>query len=550
MKLYFDRLTRLVGADRKRVLARLPYIGLDIESRESDSVRVEYSPNRPDLATDYGIAKALRGILGIQLGLPRYSTSSSGVQVRVDRKLARVRPYVACAVARGLKMDKEDVRQLISMQEDLHNGLGRKRRKVAIGLHNLDVIRPPISYESAAPTLKLTPLGGSQKIELAQILAESQTGRTYGHILAGASGYPILKDSKGLIFSFPPIINGNETKVSVTTRNLFIDVTSTDEEAGEDTLAIVCTTLADMGARIGFVLVKYGDRRRVTPDLRPRKFSLDRDLVRKVTGLAINSSEIDVCLRRSRIEPLGRVSVLAPRYRIDLLHPVDLAEEVALGYGIDRIEPAYPPSPTPGSFNSVSQLIEKFVELMTSSGLTESMGYELLDELTLYQHFGRPSNGKIEVENPRSIEHAVLRDSVLPSLMGVLSRNVKEEYPQRVFEVGRVYNREEEYVRESWHLGVLIAHAQAGYSEAKSYLDAFFRTLYGKELRTHGSSRWGFLEGRCASIEFSGGTLGHVGEITPGSIAAFGVNLPVVGFELDLTSLLERETRAEEGTTK
>jgi len=130
------RFSKMVGADRARVLDRLPFIGLDIEGIDGSSVRVEYSPNRPDYGTDFGIGRSMRGLLGKQTGMPRYLAKPSGFSVLVDRRLAPVRPYIACATVTGLRLDEEDVRQIISLQEDLHNGLGRKRRRVAIGLHD------------------------------------------------------------------------------------------------------------------------------------------------------------------------------------------------------------------------------------------------------------------------------------------------------------------------------------------------------------------------------------------------------------------------------
>src|SRR5712692_9510614 len=247
VKLYTNRLAKLVGAERASVLKRLPYIGLDIEGEESDSIRVEYSPNRPDFSTDYGIARALKGALEVEVGLPRYEASSSGIAVLVDRRLANVRPFVACAVAKGLRLDDETVRQLISMQEDLHNGLGRRRRVAAIGFHNLDRIEPPIHYEAVPSTFSFVPLGRQDPMPLSEILQGTETGKAYSSILADSRIYPILRDSKKMVLSFPPIINGNETKVSTSTRNLFVDVTSNDKRTGGDVLAIIATALADAG---------------------------------------------------------------------------------------------------------------------------------------------------------------------------------------------------------------------------------------------------------------------------------------------------------------
>ena len=69
VELSYSRLLRLVGGStRKQISEILPFLGLDIESEHGDAVRVEYSPNRPDYSTDFGIALGLQGLLGVKTG--------------------------------------------------------------------------------------------------------------------------------------------------------------------------------------------------------------------------------------------------------------------------------------------------------------------------------------------------------------------------------------------------------------------------------------------------------------------------------------------------
>lgn len=536
VRIALERFSRMVGKDRRKIMDRLPYIGLDIEGTDAKSVRVEYSPNRPDFGTDYGIARALRGITGKELGLPSYNTSRSGITVSVDPLLSSVRPYIACMTARDLKMDDEDVRQLISLQEDLHQGLGRRRKRVAIGLHDLAAISPPISYAAKQSNFRFTPLGRRKDMSLAEIVSDTEQGKQYGGVFEGKRLFPIISDSKGIVLSFPPIINGSATKVFTRTRDLFVDVTSTDIHAGDDVLAVLATTLADMGAEIGSVKVSYAKSTRTTPDLKPEKVPLNMNLIEEVVGLSLSKKQVVDCLRRSRLGVQG-TRVVVPRYRIDIVHPVDIAEEVALGYGFDRISPLYPESKQPGSFNPLDQFIERTADVMAGSGMVELMNYELVDERMLYGSFGRTSENKITMENPRSVEHSILRDSLLPSLMAFLGRNVKAEYPQRVFEIGRVYSREGGLVSEQWHLGCLIAHSQSSYTEAKMHLESFLRLIAGREAVTRPLPHWAFAPGRSASATQGGSLLGHVGEVKPDAISFFQVGVPVSGFEVNLSAL-------------
>ncbi|MDG6989271.1 MAG: phenylalanine--tRNA ligase subunit beta [Nitrososphaerota archaeon] len=528
----------MVGGNRRKIVDRLPYIGLDIEEVGTDFIRVEYSPNRPDLGTDYGIARAMRGLLGKEVGLPMFRTKPSGVFVSVDRRLSSVRPYIACCVVAGLELDDEDVRQVISLQEDLHNGLGRKRKRVAIGLHDMDAISPPLYYRGVPASFEFVPLGAKEPSSMASILTSTSEGRAYGPTLPGGTIFPVICDSKGTVLSFPPIINGNATRVTTKTKRLFVDVTSTDLAAGDDVLAVMATTLAEAGGNLKTVLVKYESGARATPDLTPIGIPLDLGLVRSVLGLDLSRKEVLRALAKSRMGVSGG-KALGPRYRVDLLHRVDVAEEVALGYGLDKIAPVYPPSGQPGAFNPFEEFLDLVSTVMAEEGMVELMTYELVDEKSLYSLFRRPSSDRVAVQDPKSLDHSLLRDSLIPSLMAALTGNVKSDYPQKVYEVGRTYSRSESGVAESWHLGCLVAHSQSSFTEAKMYLDALCRLVSEEEIATPAVDHWAFTQGRCAGIRVGETELGFVGELKPEAIEAFGMGVPVSGFELDLSVLYE-----------
>lgn len=536
VKLELDRLSRLVKADKDKIIDRLPYIGLDIEGIDGNTVRVEYSPNRPDFSTDFGIARALKGLLGIELGLPRYAVKRGNFNVMVDERLGKIRPFIACVIARGLRLSGEDIRQFISMQEDLHNGIGRKRRKLAIGFHDLAKVKPPIFYDAVGGRFSFTPLDYQREMTIEDILNETEAGKLYRSVLPDSKLYPILRDSDGNVLSFPPIINGNVTKVTESTVDLLVDVTSTDMGAGDNALAIIATTLAEAGAGLESVKIISKNSKRITPMLKPSSMRIDVGLIRKLTGLDIDIVKIRSLLAKCRIGVRGNLAIIPP-YRIDIMHPVDIAEEVALGYGIDRIGPVYPVSKAPGRLDTFGNFLEQICDIMIGVGAMEVMTYELVDELSLYKAFGRSGKDRIEVEDPKSIEHSILRDSLIPSLMLVLSKNVKEEYPQRIFEIGKVYSRNGSKIDESWRLGMLVAHSSSNYTEAKMYLESVFRSLFGAPPDTRPADSWAFIEGRSASINLMNLNLGCIGEIKPSALSFFGLGVPVSGFEINLSSL-------------
>jgi len=535
LKILFSRAQRLTGLSKGTLLDRLPYLGLDIEGTDEESVRIEYNPNRPDFSTDYGIARALRGLIGKETGVKVYRAAPGKLEVFADKNLPKVRPFIACAVARNLRLDEETIRQLISMQEDLHNGLGRKRRKVAIGLHDLEAISPPVFYGGKDSNFAFAPLGSTEEMTVEEILQKTETGQAYGHILAGAPAYPMLYDSKGVVLSFPPIINGQKTKVGTSTRSLFLDVTSTDARLGNEALAIICCALADAGAALETVTVKYAKTKSVTPDLSPSKMKFDAKLTEAITGLSLSKSQMKDSLRRSRLDLDAKGFAVVPSYRVDILHPVDLAEEVVIGYGLDKMTPSYPPSKDAGRFDPTITSVEAMCLTMAESGFEETMNFDLVDDSTLYGKFGRSPDSKLEVDNPRTIEHYLLRDSLLPTLMAVLGRNTKNEYPQRVFEAGKVFIRTGASIAEATSIAALSAHSSSSFTEAKMHLQALVKRHFGEAAETQSAAHWAFAEGRSARALFKGKPLGYLGEVKPSALAAFGVDVPACGFELDLS---------------
>jgi phenylalanyl-tRNA synthetase beta chain len=566
LKIQFSRLEMMTGLSRERILDRLPYIGLDIEGTDEDAVRIEYNPNRPDFSTDYGIARALRGLVGKETGVRRYRALRGKSQVFADEGLASVRPFIACAVARGLALDEETIRQLISMQEDLHNGLGRKRRKVAIGLHDLEAIKFPVFYSGKDSRFAFVPLGSQEEMTVQEILERTETGQAYGQILAGARVYPMLSDSQGMVLSFPPIINGTATKVETSTRDLFVDVTSTDERPGKEALAIICCALADAGATLETVTVNYGrygdgqgdtrvkakkgegkkenkkgsnrkGKTAITPDLSPTRMRLDPGLTQAITGLTLSRKQVRDALRRSRLDLDAKGFAEIPAYRVDILHPIDLTEDVVIGYGLDRMNASYPPSGDAGRFDPRITFVEAMCFTMAEAGFIEAMNFDLVDEPTLYTKFGRSADLRLEVDNPRSMEHYLLRDSLLPSLMAVLGRNTKNEYPQRVFEAGKVFKRSGSGLSEAAALAALSAHSGSSFTEAKSDLEALVTRHFGVAAETRPATHWAFAEGRCAEAFVRGVPVGYLGEVRPTALAAFGVDVPVCGFELDLSAM-------------
>jgi phenylalanyl-tRNA synthetase beta chain len=548
----FDRLKRLVSAGIKmnKVLDILPFIGVDIEDVSKDVIRVEYNPNRPDLSSDYGVVRALRGLLDIETGLPEFKLAGrSGLAVNIEDAPAirKIRPYLIALVAKNGTLDDETLKQIIVMQEDLHNGVGRKRRKASIGIHNLDVIKFPVTYKTVSGDYSFTPLDESSEFPIDQILKDLEIGKQYGHILSAFDRYPLIVDSVGTVLSFPPIINSQATKVNVRCRNLFVEVTATDQETAEDLLAILAMTLYDAGFEIRTVsIVDSGKNKKIeTPQLKPKVISAEVGYINSILGLMLDTKQMITCLKKSRLDAKAveyrkKIVCTIPRYRIDISDPIDISEEVAIGYGIYNLEPKFPTSPTAGKKDSLSVYFNKIREAMIGLGMIESLNFMLTSKEVQYSAFGIiPAKDVLSVDSSKSTEHEILRDSLVPSLLQSLSYNVHEQYPQRLFEIGKTFLKSTAIIEERWSIGAVIAHTDAGYSEIKSTMQALLRSCFGKEATTKASTNHMFMEGRCAEVIFDGKSVGALGEIIPLALENFKLRMPVAAFEINLLAIVK-----------
>ncbi len=533
-----DRLKKfLPGVKLEKALEMLPFVGLDIEGDDGKVVRVEYNPNRPDFSSDYGIARALQGLTGIKLGMPALKVSKSNAAIQLDKSIKKVRPHVVALVAKNGKLDDETIKQIIAMQEDLHNGICRRRKKASIGIHNLDAIKFPVKYSTVNGDFAFMPLGGKAGRTVDQILQDTETGRTYGHLLAGR--YPIIIDSAGTVLSFPPIINGDATKVDAKCRNLFVEVTAVDIKAAKDALAVIAITLRDAGFEIQTVTIIDDGKKVVTPDVRPALMQIDVDYVNSILGLVLTPKQMVDCLRKSRLDARANKTTITctiPRYRVDITHPIDITEEVAIGYGIYNMQPAFPPAVTAGQRSMQSTYFDAVRQTMAGLGMLEAFNSSLASRQVLYDLAGRPPQEVLAVDGTKSAEHEVLRDSLIPPLLQSLSRNVHEEYPQKLFEIGKVFSKTDGRIGESWKVAAVIAHGEAGYTEGKSALQALF-AAFGLSVSTKASSSPLFIKGRCAAIKAGGKEVGIIGEIMPLAIDNFKLRVPVAAFEIDLSTL-------------
>jgi phenylalanyl-tRNA synthetase beta chain len=544
----YNNINQLLGSSMKKedLIDLLPMIGSDIEDYDDENLKVEFFPNRPDHFSVEGIARTLKGFLDIETGLPYYNLSSSGTSITVDPELASIRPYTSCAIVEGIKLDDEKLIQLMEFQEDLHWVLGRDRKKVAIGIHNLDVLTPPFYYQAAHPfETSFTPLDMEEEMTLEEILQSHKKGHKYAHLLDKYSKYPLIMDSENNVLSMPPIINGELTKLTKQTTNVLVDVTGTDEKAVNHTLNIITSSFAETGASIKTMHTVYKDKSIITPDFTPKEKIVNIENAQKMIDVDLTIPGVVDMLRRVRLdaEELNETEILVrvPSYRIDILHEVDVIENIAIGYDFRMIKANLPDVMTIASEDKGKVFDNNLREIMIGLGFYEVMSLMLTSEEQHYNNMNQPVDERVVVAQPISQDRTMIRKSLLNGLMEFLESNTHEELPQKIFEVGEtVYldKSTETHTRGIKKLAALVMHSAANFTEIKSITASFISNL-GLQWKIKPLNHPSFIKGRCASLmgwnekreEFSV-IEGFFGEMHPEVITNFNLEYPVVAFEV------------------
>jgi len=533
-RLFFDY-------DLEYILDMLPFIGLDLEYRDDKCIRLEYSPNRPDFSTFYGISRALNGLLGKEVGIPKFEVyENRNNLIRVDTSVVKIRPFIVGIVAKDHKLNNNIIKQIVSMQEDLHNGIGRGRSKASIGFHNLDNIEFPLDYTTTLDNLSFVPLDSSSSLTLAEIVDKIESGKKFGNLLKG-SHYPILRDSKGNVISFPPIINSEVTRIKDGVDNLFVEVTGIDIKTVDNVLANIVATLADIGFKLETVVRQQGSTRNsFNANLNTTLPNVKTDYINKVLGLSLSNEDVINCLRKSRLDATvvdSTINCVIPNYRIDIFGPIDIVEEVAIGYGLYNMEPSLPEYRLYGNKSRQNYFFDKIRQAMVGMGLIENINFILSNKDIHFKKMNLDKPNFFTVNNSKSDEHDILRQSLLPSLLFSLSKNIHEEYPQRLFEIGPIFKPEKENF-EKWSLCCVNAFNGVTFSEIKAVLQTLMEICFNAKFETKQSENLRFVRGRNADIIHKGNIIGQIGEISPLLIDSFKIKMPVAAFELDLTKLL------------
>ncbi len=521
----------------------------DVESLEGDAVSIEVKDsNRPDIWAVEGIARALRGYLGIGRAREIKVAGKSSLRVVIDKRVKPIRPFIWTAIVKGLQPTDEALKSWINLQEKLDQTYGRKRKRASIGFYHADLIQSPLSYTVANPDIiTFAPLGSEKKQSLRDIVETHPKGSEYGEIISQFEAWPILVDGADNVLSLPPVINSNDLgRIATDTRNILVEVTGTSAETVHNTLKIVVSTLTERGGKIYSCLETYpygSPRRLLSPDLSPTRASLRLSYINTLLGASLTLKEASRFAERAgyqvRRATGDTIQLDIPSYRTDIMHSVDIIEDIAIAMDINKLKPEWPRIWTVGNLAKETDETESVAEIMIGLGFQEVLTYALTSPVVVSNNTQSRDANLVELLNPRMTTHTVMRNQLLPSLLEMLSDNTHVDYPQRVFEVGPSISRGENQlhpIQETQTLAAVTIHANAGFTEIRSSFDALAENR-GRSFLIKETDQPSFLSGRCGAIISDGASVGVIGELNPRIIKSWGLNLPAAAFEIEMSAL-------------
>ena len=533
-----------IDMEKDELIDTLPMMSSDIEDFDDEEIKVEFFPNRPDNLSVEGVARSFKGFIGQEIGFPDYKVEESGEYVEVDEDVAKIRPYIGFAKIDNVDFTGDKLKYIMDFQENLHWVIGRDRKKVAIGIHNADVVIGPFKYIATPKDANaFVPLEKDFEMTPDEILTQHDKGVDYAHLIQDFDKYPLILDKDDNVLSMPPIINGELTKIREDTKNIIVDVTGTDERAVNQALNIICCSFAEVGGQIKSMEVRYADKSIKTPDLTPQEMNVHVDTANSlIGGTNLTAEDIKGLLLKARFDAEiiseNEVKAIIPAYRVDILHEVDVVENIAVQYHINSVEAKLPEINTVAYENDWFKAENTIREVMVGLGFQEVMSLMLTNEEAHYEKMNQPEEEHVQVARPITIDRTMIRTSLINSLMEFLEDNKHEDLPQKIFEIGDILyldDTKENKTRSSKKLAALICHSTANFTEIKSVMTSVLTNL-GYTMEISDSENKTFIEGRVADVvgEAQKGTIkGFFGEVSPEVITNFTLEYPVIAFEIE-----------------
>lgn len=533
------------GIDQKHLDEYITELGMEIEGFVDGKVEISITPNRPDLLDFNGLVRAINYLF--KKRHPKEDqylfTESIERRIIVDPVVKNTVPYILALVVKELDLSSNKLKYLINFTEKLTETYGRKRKKIAIGLHDNSKISGDIHY-SASDSGFMVPLGDTQKHTFSQILLKHPKGVQYASLIKNDGKIiSYLNDDKN-IFALIPIVNSEVTRVTAQTKELFVDITGISMHELEYVANMLACSFIDAGAKVYRCQIDYAKSTVLSPILKDREIIVKLAKIGRTIGVKVNASDA-----LTYVQKLGyygsvygnSIILKVPPFRFDVFNEQDIIEDIAIGYGYRNINPLPILSSTAGARHALSIYNDKLSSIMVGLGMCEVMNYYLTNEVA---HFDKMNILKVDHNSIVKLAYSkteslnMIRQSLIPLLLENLSQNAHERMPQRIFEAGSVFMVKHNDIIENFNLAFISEHSKSNFSEIMGLVDAFMQYMQIKYIikdLIHPS----FIEGRCAAIIVDGKQIGMLGELHPAVLSSFMLEEPACCCEITLIKELQ-----------
>ena len=532
--------------------------------------KIEVAANRYDLLCLEGLALALRVFLQKQKMpeiKPLNVLPEEERQLIVYDSVNEVRPVGLSAILRGIDFTDESLKGFMDLQDKLHNNICRGRKLVSMGTHDLDTVKGPFIYRALEPEhIHFVPLNREEEVNgdgLMSILKDDPKLGKYLYLLEGKEKYPVMMDSNGIIMSLPPIINSQHTKMTLNTHNVLLDVTGLDQTKCE----IVLNTLIAMFSiycknpftveEVKVINQKTGEGK-LYPDLTPRTFKADVNYLKTLTGITdITPEKISELLEKmeltTKVLNPNEIEVSAPITRSDILHPCDIAEDLAISYGYNNITKQLTKTKTHGMQQPYNKLADLFRNEMSMGGYVEFLTMALLSHKDMFTNLLQNSKDDktVQILYSKTKEFEYIRSSLIPGILKSIEGNKANQLPFRIFEISDVVvadKANEVGACNRRKLCFAYANTTSAMEIVQGMVDLLMKKIglvfnsedISKKYTIKKSNSPIFFEDRQAEIFIQDNiNIGIYGIIHPKVLKNFGIKNPVTLCEIDLQLIMD-----------
>ena len=523
-------------------------LGFELDDAKGDDLKIDITSERPDAVSVYGLSRILRNYFEIKSPDFTVLAPEKNYDVFIDKSVEKVRPYTVCAIVKKLSLTEEKLKELIWIQEKIHSTFGRGRKKTAIGIYPLEKIKLPIYFKADKPEkIVFRPLESSEELNGFEILEKHKAGREFKHLMEGLDKYSYFVDSGDEILSMPPIINSHRTgKVTVDTKEIFIECSGHNLESLKQTLNLLVYIFVEMGGVVYSMNLHYPDKKIVTPDMKFEKRKISKDYVKQISGLDLNTKELAKLLKRAGHKIIDfndkSVDLEVHNYRTDIWHDVDLIDDVLKIYGINNVEPKLPKVATHANVLPENRIKNEITELMIGLGFQEVFTLSLTNPEKQYIKMNTKEEKHIKLGSTVEQSISMLRTWLLPCAIETLHENRNTAYPQKLFEINDcvIPNDKKDVKSENvLKMSCLIADADVDFTKIKQTLIYVLETIGFSQIELKEQSHGSFIEGRCAKVLVNKKEVGFIGEINPQVLDNWDLEVLVSAFELNLSQLFD-----------